>query len=277
MYQQSLVISEVNYNPSPATAAEIAAGLSSDSFEWIEVRHVSALAVDMTDVRFNKGVDFDFPAGWAIPAGGYALVVKNLAAFQSRYGTGLNALIAGSYGGDNLKNEGEEIKLSHGAGTTIRSFIYQSIAPWPTPPAGNGATLVLIAPATLPDHTVPANRRASLVAGGTPDTSDATTFTGTATADTDGDGLNALLEYGLATSNTDASQGRTAYTLTPVSGGFDFTYQRPSAVDDIAYALQASTDLGSRGARQTPHSCRARMSRRASSARPTESPHRSAQ
>ena len=46
-----------------------------------------------------------------------------------------------------------------------------------------------------------------------------------------------------ATSDTDASQGRTAYTLTPVSGGFDFTYQRPAAVDDIAYALQASTDL----------------------------------
>jgi hypothetical protein len=102
---------------------------------------------------------------------------------------------------------------------------------------------VLIAPATLPDHTVPTNWRASLVLGGTPGTSDATTFTGTATADSDGDGLNALLEYGLATSDADASQGRAAYTLTPVSGGFDFTYQRPAAVDDITYALQASTDL----------------------------------
>ena len=243
MYQQSLVISEVNYNPTPASQAEINAGFSSDSFEWIEVRNVSALAVDMTDVRFTKGVDFDFPAGWTIPAGGYALVVKNVAAFQSRYGTGLNALIAGSYGGDNLRNEGEEIKLSYGAGTEIRSVPYLPIAPWPIAPSGNGATLVLIAPMILPDHTAPTNWRGSLVTGGTPGASDATTFTGTATADADGDGLNALLEYGLATSDTNSAQGRTAFSLTPFGSGFDFTYQRPIAVDDITYTIQASTDL----------------------------------
>ena len=243
VYQQSLVISEVNYNPTPASQAEINAGFSSDSFEWIEVRNVSALAVDMTDVRFTKGVDFDFPAGWTIPAGGYALVVKNVAAFQSRYGTGLNALIAGSYGGDNLRNEGEEIKLSYGAGTEIRSVPYLPIAPWPIAPSGNGATLVLIAPMILPDHTAPTNWRGSLVTGGTPGASDATTFTGTATADADGDGLNALLEYGLATSDTNSAQGRTAFSLTPFGSGFDFTYQRPIAVDDITYTIQASTDL----------------------------------
>ena len=50
-----------------------------------------ALTLDLTDLRFTKGVDFDF-AGSAVTSlapGEFVLVVRNLAAFEARYGTGL--------------------------------------------------------------------------------------------------------------------------------------------------------------------------------------------
>ncbi|MEZ5304882.1 MAG: lamin tail domain-containing protein [Verrucomicrobiales bacterium] len=198
-YQAALAISEFLYHPAPATPGEIAAGFGTDDFEWVEVQNISGDPVDLTDVRFTKGVDFDFPAGWTIPAGGYALVVKNLDAFRFRYGNAHDAIIAGDYGGDNLNNGGELLKLSLGAGTPIREFTYGNDAPWPIDDNA-GASLVLIAPHSDPDHGDPANWRHSIAVGGTPGGSDALRFTGEATADADGNGRPDLLDYAMGPS-----------------------------------------------------------------------------
>ncbi len=207
LYKQSLVISEMNYHPGPITQAERNAGfLDADLFEWIEVKNTGSQPVDMTGLRFTKGLNFDFPSGWTIPAGGFALVVKNLDAFHLRWGNSLDGIIAGTFPNDSLKNSGEEIKLSYGAGTEVRSFIYTDTAPWPEAADGAGPTLVLNAPDTLPDHTLPENWHASTVPGGTPGADEGLSYAAWAAGrpeladpagDPDRDGLTNWMEYAL--------------------------------------------------------------------------------
>ena len=79
--------------------------------------------------------------GWI--RGQCVLVVRNQAAFEARYGTGL--LIAGSYqtsSSNNLSNGGERITLVDAADHIIQSFVYDddpnTVPPWPTLPDGRG-------------------------------------------------------------------------------------------------------------------------------------------
>jgi hypothetical protein len=252
-FQAALVISEVNYNPAPTTQAERDAGfLDSDQFEWIEVKNISTQPVDMTGLRFTKGADFDFPAGWTVPAGGFALVVKDVNAFRQRWGTSFNAIIAGSYGAANLKNTGEEIKLSYGAGTEVRAFTYSNAAPWPASADGTGRTMVLKSPNTAPDHTLPENWRASAALGGSPGADDLYTYAtwaaqfpgiGDGNANPDGDELNNKLEYAFA---RDPSAPNPIPVTGNIQGGYlTITFPRRTDVSDLTYTPQFSTDLTS--------------------------------
>jgi hypothetical protein len=158
-FQQNLMITEIMYNPPQPNTNEALVSLNNDDFEFIELKNIGATQLDLTDVRFTKGVDFDIAPGTALEAGAYALLVKNVAAFEARYGPGLPVL--GTYGGDNLSNGGEQLKLSFGLGTAIHDLTYSDAAPWPTAADGMGASLVLIDPAAAPDHALAQNWRAS--------------------------------------------------------------------------------------------------------------------
>jgi hypothetical protein len=259
VYQQAIVVSELHYNPAPATQDEIAAGWSTGDFEWIELKNIGGFALDFTGVRFTKGVDFDFPAGYTIPGGGFALVVKNLTAFQLRYGHAHDAVIAGTYGGDNLNNLGEQLKLSLGAGTGIVDFSYDIAPPWPSGANGLGYSLTLRAPDTRPDHTFGGNWKASAVVGGSPGTDELLTFetwaveypgaTDLAT-DTDRDGYSNLVEYALGSSpvNPAARHAPVGDIQEFTVGGitekyFTLTYARRKYTSDLQFAAEFSSDL----------------------------------
>jgi hypothetical protein len=260
LYQQSLVISEVNYNPGPTTQAERDAGfLDSDLFEWIEIKNVSAQPVDMTGLRFTKGIDFDFSAGSVIPGGAFVLVVKDLAAFRQRWGTAHDSIIAGAFSTDNLQNGGENVKLSYGAGTAIREFAYGDESPWPAAADGTGHTLVLNSPDSLPDHTIPENWRSSTAPGGSPGADDGYTYTTWAAtqpdaadpnADPDKDGLTNRLEYAfnqspIVPSTSGAASGAIqAFTIAGQPDRFlTITFTRRGDALDLTYTPEFSSNL----------------------------------
>ncbi|MDG2124283.1 MAG: CotH kinase family protein, partial [Verrucomicrobiales bacterium] len=89
--QQYLRISELHYHPADPTAAEIGVGFSNDGdFEFVELKNIGLDTIDIGGVRFESGIDFVIPGGTMLTAGEHAVVVSNQAAFEERYGAGIN-------------------------------------------------------------------------------------------------------------------------------------------------------------------------------------------
>lgn len=199
---RALVVSEIMYNPSAATAGEIAAGYAdSEDFEYLELLNTSERPLDLRGVSFGDGIEFEF-GDLVLPPGGRVVIVEDLAAFEYRYGRG--ALIAGQYGGK-LRDEGESIELHDPHGNVIQLFEYDNRAPWPVSASGLGSSLVLVDPGSRPDHNRAISWRASGFPGGTPggpeqqpqtyETWAAVNGAGAAEEDDDLDGLSNYLEY----------------------------------------------------------------------------------
>ena len=264
-WTSNLVVSELNYNPLPASASEIASGFVTSDFEFVELSNISTTrTLDLTDIRFTKGIDFDFAGGsvTSLAPGAFVLVVRNIAAFESRYGAGLP--VAGQFEPDNLSNGGENVKLSFGAGAAIREFQYLDAAPWPPAADGSGRSLVLIEPGSAPDHSDPANWRASVRVGGSPGAADpgatlvswkVDNFTpaelddsGTSgdAVDADFDGLNTIMEYAFV-GNPNSSDPENLPRLVMVTdGGMEYiglAVRRRVDAADLTYEVEVSDDL----------------------------------
>ncbi len=234
--QQHLVITEVMYNPGGN-------GLS----EFIEVMNISnSVTLDLTNVRFNNGVEFNFTgsAVTSLAPGARALIVRDLAAFTAVHGNGHS--VAGVFANSTaLNNAGEVLKLEDPMGNTIKEFAYDDVAPWPAAD-GNGASLVLKRPETNPDPSIPQNWRASIAAGGNPGTDDALRFTGNPADDADKDGLPRLMEYLLGTSDSVPNTLDLAPVRGITPGGepyIEITITRLAHADDVSFEPQYATDL----------------------------------
>lgn len=115
-------------------------------FDYIELQNISDTILDLTDVRFNDGIYFTFPA-MTLDAGQYVVVASNIASFQSAYGTGIN--VTGEYSG-NLNNGGEKIVLSllPPLDAAILRFEYSDA--WYPATDGNGSSLTINDPLADP-------------------------------------------------------------------------------------------------------------------------------
>lgn len=143
--QQFLRITELMYNPPPLPGNTNAA----DAYEFIELKNISTnVALDLRGVRFVNGVEFGFTGSAVtnLPPGARVLVVKNLAAFTTRYGAGLP--LAGQYLGT-LENEGERIQLLDASGEEILDFSYDD--DWYPVTDGLGFSLVVVNELAEPD------------------------------------------------------------------------------------------------------------------------------
>ena len=253
--KDNLMVSEVMYHPAPPVGA-----YTESDYEYLELLNISpSLTLNLTNVRFTKGVDFDF-AGSAITSlapGARVLVVRSTAAFTSRYGAGKP--IAGQWqAGDSLSNTGEEVKLSYGAGAAIQDFTYDDAVPWPTQADAGGYSLVLRAPETHPNHALAASWRASYIPGGSPGTFDRQTFAEWAAAnnvtdplaDDDFDGLSNALEYALGGTNGPANAALlpvptlAPYTVSSVTDSYlTLAIHRPLSPDGATVTTEWSPDL----------------------------------
>ena len=163
-----LQITEINYNPLPPSQEELAEipGVDSDAFEFVEIKNLGSEEASLLGTSFDAGFAFDGSSD-SIPAGGYGVIVKNLEAFQLRYGNDSN--VVGVYSGS-LNNAGERLHLVDASGATLSDVTYDDNELWPASADGVGATLVLDAetPATATDLNKFYYWRGSTEVGGTP-------------------------------------------------------------------------------------------------------------
>ena len=166
-----VVVNEIMYHPQSESTAE----------EYIELHNASAQVQDVSGWKMTRGVDFTFPAGTAIPAGGYLVVAANSAVFAVKYPTVSN--FVGGWTG-RLSNSSNTIRLEDALGAKRDEVEYSDDGDWgqrrrQDPPDhghrgwiwksdadGFGKSLELINPAF--DRDTGQNWKTSTVDGGTP-------------------------------------------------------------------------------------------------------------
>jgi len=160
---KELAVSEIHYHPAGT------ADRDGDDFEFIELKNTGRVTLDLSGVRFTNGIQYAFPNGTRLAAGGFVVLVRNAEAFRSRYP---GIAVAGTYTGA-LSNGGERLTLVHAVGTPLYSVAYGTRPPWPTLADGEGFSLVPVSVAnqTAPDD--PAQWRTSSRNGGSPGADDA--------------------------------------------------------------------------------------------------------
>jgi hypothetical protein len=112
---ESLRISEIMYHPADTGDPD------DPNTEYIELTNIGAEPINLNLVRFTDGIDLVLPQVELAPLA-YALVVKDVAAFATKYGPDLPVI--GSYAGS-LNNAGERLELQDAAGAIIQSFRYR--------------------------------------------------------------------------------------------------------------------------------------------------------
>lgn len=209
--------------------------------EFVELANTSGHALNLRGARFTEGIVFAFPDNrdtWVAP-GQRLVLVRDLFRFQQRYGR--LTPVAGIYSG-RLADTGERLVLADAQGTPVAACRFSPAPPWPTAAAGQSASLVLLDPAL--DPNLPESWRASLVPHGTPGFTDTLPFTGDPIADADHDGVPAILEYVLGTSDADPAVGPGLIQAGPVGGlWFTLSYPRRLGTEDARIRVESSTDL----------------------------------
>jgi len=114
--QRYLRITEVMYNPADGDAFD------SQDYEYIELKNIGTAPLSLNGVKFTDGISFNLP-GISLAAGEYFAVVKNQAAFVSRYTAAGDVRTLGPYDGL-LSNSGENLKLEDSTNSTILEFGY---------------------------------------------------------------------------------------------------------------------------------------------------------
>ncbi|CAN5455698.1 hypothetical protein BH23VER1_BH23VER1_00240 [soil metagenome] len=256
----NLAVSKIYYRPGQPTDAEVAAGFTDrNDFEFIELVNTSATeTVHLRGIRFVDGIEFvfdDTSSGiFSIPPGGRVLAVRNRAAFEFRFGTGLP--VAGEFGGA-LNNDGEAIALAAMGGAAIDSFTYNDAGAWPAGADGDGFSLVRLAGGDPDD---PRSWRHSVPSGGSPGLDDAIRYADWKAAhgitsdddDRDGDLLTAAAEYALGGDPDRADAEVVGPQATIEQLGVDgvaadylvVRISRRTGADDAVVTPQSSGDLG---------------------------------
>jgi len=144
----NLRLTEFMYHPALADPAIGELPVDEDDFEYIRFTNVGQAVLDLSGMSMASGVTFSFRNSLvqSLSPGESVLIVKNQAAFESRYGTGLSDLIAGEFQGK-LSNSGEILRVYDQIEGTVIEFAYSDA--WYPATDGQGNSLVLRAPDVL--------------------------------------------------------------------------------------------------------------------------------
>jgi hypothetical protein len=130
-----LRITEIMYHP-PETGSPDDANT-----EYVELTNIGPAPLNLGFAKFTAGIDFTFPSLELAP-GAHVLVVKDIAAFEAKYGAGFN--VAGRYAGS-LDSSGERVRLVDAVGGMIHDFRFSDN--WYPATDGKGYSLTVQDPA----------------------------------------------------------------------------------------------------------------------------------
>jgi hypothetical protein len=130
----AVVFSEIMYHPADAPD-----GTDGDLYEYVELYNNGAVPETLTGASFTKGLTYTFTnaVSTVLNPVDYIVVVKDRAAFQSRY-PGVTNLAPGAFSGK-LDNSGEKVTLL--IGVTSVSVTYGSSNTWDVAADGFGPSL----------------------------------------------------------------------------------------------------------------------------------------
>ncbi len=161
-------ISEIMYHPPNPDPSD---PFGDEDYEFFEIVNFGEEPVDLRVLRLAGGIEFDFADGAVdiLQPGEYALVVENLAAFESAYDTdGMN--VAGEYEG-NLANGGDFVQILGPHDLLLREIVYADA--WHPETDGGGYSLVIVDAWTTGDGwSDPTSWRSSTDPGGSPGSED---------------------------------------------------------------------------------------------------------
>ena len=160
-----LRITEIMYHPVDPASGN---ANNQDNFEYLEVKNIGATPLNVNRFRIRGGLDFDLPNEVLAP-GEHAVIVKHLAAFRERYGSGPRVL--GVYTNDSLANDGDRLILEGGLREPILDFTYDD--KWYPITDGRGFSLQIVNDAATTDTWgLKPSWRPSGVLNGTPSAAD---------------------------------------------------------------------------------------------------------
>ncbi len=155
-----LRITEIMYNP-----------VGNSDHEFVELQNTGPAALDLREVRFTDGIEFDFGQGavTSLGPGEFVLLVGNERAFAAAYDTN-GMRIAGEFD-KQLADEGERVTLTYGANCAILDFAF--LDTWYPATDGLGYSLVAADPLAPADAWTQASGwRESALPGGSPGAED---------------------------------------------------------------------------------------------------------
>ena len=128
------------------------AEMSGDAFEFVELMNTGDGPLDLSGVRFRRGIEFEFPLGTVLAPGAFCVLAADAAAFNELY-LGREIEVSGVYRGK-LSNAGETLQLADPLGEVFFEVTWDDEPPWPVEADGDGNSLVPLAsrPVTAPDR-----------------------------------------------------------------------------------------------------------------------------
>ncbi len=144
-----VVVNEVHYHP------------TGDQVEWLELRSLMGVRVDLSGWAFVDGIRYEFPEGTILEGHGYLVLTADMT-HPSLAGV---ANKMGNFEGK-LDNSGERLTLVNRNGRVMESLRYRDEGRWPEEPDGWGVTLARLDEGSA--HGGASNWTFSREIGGTP-------------------------------------------------------------------------------------------------------------
>ncbi len=239
---QNLAIAQICYDPlaTPLIPAK--------DLEFVVLRNIGNTPVNLSGLQFTAGIRFTFTgtaSQLSLAPGAECVLASNPASLQSHHGPPpAGTTIFGPYEGA-LDNSGELLSFRTASNSVIREFQYSATPPWPI---GSQRSIVLLNPASNPNHADGHQWRSGTAQRGTPYTSDSVPFQGNWQADSDGDGFADGTEYALGSDPSSAAsvpalQIRPNTAPGAPNGIFQFSFRRSLANDQCLILAEISNDL----------------------------------